>query len=44
MSSDELWMLHDKLRELRDNSFGEERKDCEELLFDIRLVRGLLNL
>ena len=43
MSLDELYILEDKTRELRDNSFGEEKEDLEELLFDIRLVRRLRN-
>ena len=41
MSLEELYHLEDKTRGLRDNSFGEEKNDLEELLFDIRLVRRL---
>ena len=41
MSLDELYLLEDKTKGLRDNSFGEEKEDLEELLFDIRLVRRL---
>ena len=41
MSLEELYLLEDKTRGLRENSFGEEKEDLEELLFDIRLVRRL---
>jgi hypothetical protein len=41
MSLDELYILENKTRGLRDNSFGEEKEDLEELLFDIRLIRRL---
>jgi hypothetical protein len=41
MSIERLLEIEDKIRILRDDSYGQLRQEFEEILFDVRMIRKL---